>query len=1043
MSGAAMGTVFGVTGFVDFKKVAPFINHMFRQVGTRVLGNATHTWDADLLKKIAAGKFNEIDSQQIFDELLFTYFSRHKVNKAQFFKDVERVNTEAERLGLKPVENLKTPEMIAREKEIIRMKKIGEKIAKGEKPTIEEMWEEEPVDAEMRAKGKKEMANWALKELQEPTEEPVKPVEPRTKIIPTKGKGIPGQRALELKKELGKKGIVEKHAGLNLRAGIDAFNKHMEKTYGTTENSISKAEADTITKEAKKVHKSKGVIWGLKVETNLRRFGKEGNKLADKGIKYIKDRNQGEQTDLFLLHGARRVMEEGMKLSPKDKALHRTGLSMKVNNAIAERWWDLRTGKSKPKNEYEKASLEILDTLFDKISSRSKASEVEVITPTGKTKPFKELTNYMPREYKNLEAFLLSSKRGFERLREIYTEEIAKKLNPELYKLKKEEALKKAKRVFNGLKDDLTTRPMGHLERQRLLSEEALQKMEERWKKEYPGKEFPLKLEKSYDVLTRYFVEANERLAWIEQFGKDVEMKRGYVPEEIKNVLETMSNQRGREFIKNFFRDYLNAGSLISSKAMNWSRNFRLLETAKLALAFIPNSLQWFTNTMPLMSVRDMPGVLSGLAGKKAKVLAREKFAKTGAATFKQDFNLAVLADPMKANRLTSAMLKLHGFSGTEFFNAAFAAHAGKRKAVRLSRSLYKGKGKSWRSPYYMEELKKLGLNQKDVETIIKDGPFTEKNVKELSDAAFHFRRMTQFSADAFSLPKTWSTPVGKLLTQFKNFAYNQTALLWNEPIKEAGRFVKSGGQRGDITKLMKMLPALTFAGALVTKIKERLYSRLGVHFYEEILTGNDTLSKAFLMACNAGGFGIATDLAMAIPYGKTGLIGIVGGPTVSDIASFTEAAAKTIGEINTAIAHKNLKWLPRRAKTIETYWLKFGEGVSPDIRTIIQAHFKKYRQLKTVNNWNTLYREARVKYRLIWADKGNAKAEQFWNAYLQTHGKEYEEVFGHPPNKPTEAQVNNWLEDQGKHPVERIPGVGAGKKTKKKPKKVTTAYWY
>ncbi len=71
---------------------------------------------------------------------------------------------------------------------------------------------------------------------------------------------------------------------------------------------------------------------------------------------------------------------------------------------------------------------------------------------------------------------------------------------------------------------------------------------------------------------------------------------------------------------------------------------------------------------------------------------------------------------------------------------------------------------------------------------------------------------------------------------------------------------------------------------------------------------------------------------------------------------------------------------------------------------------------------------------RLIYADKGMAKADQFWNAYIQTHGKVYEEVFEHPPNKPTEKQVNNWLEDQGKHPVERIPGVKTKKGGKKLP---------
>jgi len=82
---------------------------------------------------------------------------------------------EEKQLGLfKEKKKPKTPEMITREKEIIRMKKIGEKTAKGEKPTIEEMWEEEPITPEMRKRGKKEMADWALRELAEPTAKPKK-----------------------------------------------------------------------------------------------------------------------------------------------------------------------------------------------------------------------------------------------------------------------------------------------------------------------------------------------------------------------------------------------------------------------------------------------------------------------------------------------------------------------------------------------------------------------------------------------------------------------------------------------------------------------------------------------------------------------------------------------------------------------------------------------------------------------------------------------------------------------------------------------------
>lgn len=51
-----------------------------------------------------------------------------------------------------------------RDAEIVKMKIVAEKIAKGEKPSIEDMWDVEPIDAEMKKIGKKEMADWVLKE---------------------------------------------------------------------------------------------------------------------------------------------------------------------------------------------------------------------------------------------------------------------------------------------------------------------------------------------------------------------------------------------------------------------------------------------------------------------------------------------------------------------------------------------------------------------------------------------------------------------------------------------------------------------------------------------------------------------------------------------------------------------------------------------------------------------------------------------------------------------------------------------------------------
>jgi len=188
----------------------------------------------------------------------------------------------------------KTPEMIAREKEIIRMKKIGEKIAKGEKPTIEEMWEEEPVDAEMRAKGKKEMADWALKELQEPSGEPIKPIEPRTEITPTKGKGIPGQRALELKKELGERGITEPKSTKEMFAGLPVT-------------------VETKGKVKQLAHK---LIDSVQIEPQFKRLGAPDTGIQIKAFHSIKNAAI-EKAEVTIRKISKRFERKGLKIQKK------------------------------------------------------------------------------------------------------------------------------------------------------------------------------------------------------------------------------------------------------------------------------------------------------------------------------------------------------------------------------------------------------------------------------------------------------------------------------------------------------------------------------------------------------------------------------------------------------------------------------------------------------------------------------------------------------------------------------------------------------
>jgi hypothetical protein len=285
----------------------------------------------------------------------------------------------------------------------------------------------------------------------------------------------------------------------------------------------------------------------------------------------------------------------------------------------------------------------------------------------------------------------------------------------------------------------------------------------------------------------------------------------------------------------------------------------------------------------------------------------------------------------------------------------------------------------------------------------------------------FEMRKQTQFLSDAFHLPKLWSHPVGRLATQFKNFAYNQTRLLLTEPLAESWKFAKTWGREGDLSKLVKAMIILPAAGAAVTKAKEETYKLLGIHFYENLLAGKSWPFKYLIYMANAGALGIVADSIGALAFGSKGITQLMGGPTFSDIAGVLEATGKSMNEVWTAVKNKNPGWLAHRGKAIGEYWLRVGERISPDAKILIQNLFQEWKAAKAAINWSQVYRNATKTYKETYKLKGQYEANQFWDAWMATQGREYNELFSKTPDKPTEKEIDEWWEEQGKPTVERL----------------------
>jgi hypothetical protein len=251
------------------------------------------------------------------------------------------------------------------------------------------------------------------------------------------------------------------------------------------------------------------------------------------------------------------------------------------------------------------------------------------------------------------------------------------------------------------------------------------------------------------------------------------------------------------------------------------------------------------------------------------------------------------------------------------------------------------------------------------------------------------------------------------------------------EPLGEAWRFMRTMGREGDLTKLAKAAVILPVAGALIHKMKEQTFKAVGVHFYEELLAGKSSPLKVLTWMANAGTFGLALDVISALKYGERGIVGVLGGPSISDIVNIVEAGTKTGVEIFKSIQYKSGDWLKQRGPAIRDYWLKFGERLTPDARIAIQGLFKDWRFAKSARNWTDVYKKATTKYKELYLMKGTDDAEIFWDAWMATQGTEYYEIFNKYPKKPTEKEIARWWEEKGKGAAESInlPGESEDKK--------------
>lgn len=214
------------------------------------------------------------------------------------------------------------------------------------------------------------------------------------------------------------------------------------------------------------------------------------------------------------------------------------------------------------------------------------------------------------------------------------------------------------------------------------------------------------------------------------------------------------------------------------------------------------------------------------------------------------------------------------GFTKSEQFNRIVATNAGKRHAEDLAKQLIKNPSNG----IPRRALQALGL---DPEKILRQGRLAEEDALK---AAKTVTDDTQFSTETFDLPYSWSSPWGKVLTQFKSFGYKQTQFLGKQT-----KAIVSEAKQGNLRPLSNALFTIGIVAPVVGEIIQDVKSIVK----NRDRSDEEGLERYFNNLSTAMSFGLFDNGGTLLTgkYGAGGTIGAVAGPTVSDAYNLVTAS--------------------------------------------------------------------------------------------------------------------------------------------------------
>jgi len=367
-------------------------------------------------------------------------------------------------------------------------------------------------------------------------------------------------------------------------------------------------------------------------------------------------------------------------------------------------------------------------------------------------------------------------------------------------------------------------------------------------------------------ALATYYSSAARKLAEVRHFGADVgRAVDGYV------VRASMAGEP-TDFVRDALTRTLGGGPRINEAERGLaSAAMNLQVLTKLPTAVIGNATQTAFTVSKAGFKNTAAAAMDLLKSKVFRDPAILDEALASGATLESLVNELVAGKHTDLlARGASGMLKATGFTVVERFNRLLAAQAGIRTAEELAAVATKQKALPWYGitgarDRAVRDLDRMGV---DVQKLRETGVLSPQ---DRANAGFWMSHKTQFGTRFEDMPLGWSSsPIAKVMTQFKGFSFKAGKFMKDELVKPA--------IHGEVLPLARFVAAAGLFGGTTETARDFLFGQIqslqDVDARKQVLDGITSMAMGNIVAgmFRSGQYG-----------GARGLMEAVVGPTMSD----------------------------------------------------------------------------------------------------------------------------------------------------------------